>query len=53
LNAKKLLYFGTEGVVVMLIHVHVRAGTIVSYKPAITTYPEEKRRDRRKRATDL
>ncbi len=31
----------------------VRAGTIVSYKPAVTIYREEKRRERRKRATDL
>jgi hypothetical protein len=31
----------------------VRAGTIAGYKPAITIYQEEKRRERRKRATDL
>ena len=31
----------------------LRAGTIAGYKPAITTYREEKRRERKKRATDL
>ena len=31
----------------------VRAGTIAGYKPAITIHREEKRRERRKHATDL
>ncbi len=31
----------------------IRAGTIAGYKPAITIYREEKKRERRKRATNL